>query len=349
MILAERVAFVTGAASGIGAAGARAMAREGGHVVVSDINGDGAEAVAAALRDEGLSAEGLQLDVTDDEALRAAIAGTAERHGRLDILHSHAGIQIEGKLEQVSADDMDASWRLNVRAHFVAAQAALAPMRAQGRGSVIITSSNSGVQYDREMIAYCTTKHAVLAMTRQMAADYARENIRFNVLCPGFINTPFNRGFKVQMGGRERLEEYIRTAIPMGRFGTVDEIADAIVYLASDRSSFMTGHALVVDGGESPRQARGAEEAVEVSGRLASQGGQPGGLSQTCCSCLALLTWPVQSSAGQGKPDSDQRSKTGTAAGLQDGERTPPSSGSRSIWIVSGGCETVGTQQAPQR
>ncbi|MFZ8985108.1 MAG: SDR family NAD(P)-dependent oxidoreductase, partial [Steroidobacteraceae bacterium] len=113
-----------------------------------------------------------------------------------------------------------------------------------------ITSSNSGVQYDREMIAYATTKHAVLAMTRQMAADYAREGIRFNALCPGFIDTPFNLGFEVQMGGREKLEEYIRDVIPMGRFGTVEEIADAIVFLASDRSSFMTGHAFVVDGGE---------------------------------------------------------------------------------------------------
>ena len=250
MQLENKVAFVTGGASGIGAAGARAMAREGATVIVTDRDGAGAEAVAATIRNAGQGAEALALDVTDDDALRAAIAGTAERHGRLDILHSHAGIQIEGKLEQVTAADMDASWALNVRSHFVAAQAALAPMRAQGGGSVIITSSNSGVQYDREMIAYCTTKHAVLAMTRQMAADYAGERIRFNALCPGFIDTPFNRGFEVQMGGRDKLEDYIATAIPMGRFGTVDEIAAAIVYLASDTSAFMTGHALVIDGGE---------------------------------------------------------------------------------------------------
>ncbi len=250
MLLKDKVAFVTGAASGIGAAGARAMARDGARVVVTDRDGASAERVVEAMREEGLEAEAIEIDVTDDAALRAAISGTVERLGRLDILHSHAGIQVEGRLEDVKVEDMDASWALNVRAHFVAAQAALGPMRAQGGGSVIITSSNSGVQYDREMIAYCTTKHAVLAMTRQMAADYAKENIRFNALCPGFIDTPFNKGFEIQMGGRDKLEEYIATAIPMGRFGTVEEIAAGIVYLASDRSSFMTGHALVIDGGE---------------------------------------------------------------------------------------------------
>lgn len=250
MLLEDRVAFVTAAASGIGAAGARALAREGAHVVVTDRDGEAAEAVVEDLLGQGLRAEAGELDVTRDDDLRAAIAETVRRHGRLDILHSHAGLQVEGRLEEVDVSDLDASWALNVRAHFVAAQAALAPMRAQRGGSVIITASNSGVQYDREMIAYCTTKHAVLAMTRQMAADYAGENIRFNALCPGFIDTPFNRGFEIQMGGRDRLEDYIAKAVPMGRFGTVEEIADGIVFLASDRSSFMTGHALVIDGGE---------------------------------------------------------------------------------------------------
>lgn len=251
MQLEDRVAFVTGAASGIGAAGARALAREGAHVVLTDRDGPGAERVAAALRAEGCQAEARALDVTSDADLREAIAETARRHGRLDILHSHVGLQVEGRLEDVDVADMDASWALNVRAHFVAAKAAIVPMRAQRGGSIIITSSNSGVQYDRGMIAYCTTKHAILAMTRQMAADYAGENIRFNSLCPGFVDTPFNRGFEIQMGGRDQLETYIENAIPMGRFGHIEEIADCILFLASDRSSFMTGHALVVDGGES--------------------------------------------------------------------------------------------------
>jgi len=248
--LENKVAFVTGAGSGIGAAGAVAMAREGAHVFVSDRDGAAAAAVVEAISAEGHAATAVTLDVTDDTALVTAISQAAAFKGRIDILHSHAGLQIEGKLEEVEVADMDASWNLNVRAHFVAAKAAIAPMRAQGGGSIIITSSNSGVQYDREMIAYATTKHAILAMTRQMAADYAKENIRFNSLCPGFIDTPFNRGFEIQMGGREKLDEYVRNTIPMGRFGTVEEIADSIVFLASERSSFMTGHALVIDGGE---------------------------------------------------------------------------------------------------
>ncbi|MFO8125772.1 SDR family NAD(P)-dependent oxidoreductase [Yoonia sp.] len=251
MLLENKVAFVTGAGSGIGAAGARAMAREGAHVFVTDRDGVAARTVAEVISSEGFRADTIEVDVTDDEALGRAIASVAQNTGRLDVLHSHAGIQIEGKLEQVTVAEMDASWAVNVRAHFVAAQAAIAPMRAHGGGSIIITSSNSGVQIDREMIAYATTKHAVLAMTRQMAADYGKDNIRFNALCPGFIDTPFNRGFETQMGGRDKLEDYISETIPMRRFGTVDEIADGIVFLASDRSSFMTGHALIIDGGES--------------------------------------------------------------------------------------------------
>ena len=124
-------------------------------------------------------------------------------------------------------------------------------MQSQGRGSIIVTASNSGVQYDREMIAYATTKHAVIAMTKQIAVDYARYNIRCNALCPGFIDTIFNAGFEQQMGSRSALESYIERAIPMARFGTAAEIADGIVFLASDRSAFMTGHALVIDGAES--------------------------------------------------------------------------------------------------
>lgn len=250
-LLAGKVAFVTGAGSGIGRAGALAMAGCGAHVVLTDAEGERASTAAAEIVAAGHRATARCLDVRDDDALAKAVAETVARHGRLDILHSHAGIQIEGSLEAVSPEAMDASWALNVRAHFVACRAVIGQMRRQGGGSVIITASNSGVQYDRGMIAYATTKHAVVAMTRQMAADYAKDNVRFNALCPGFVDTPFNAGFEAQMGGRGALEAYVATKIPMGRWGTTGEIADAVVYLASDMSSYMTGQALVVDGGES--------------------------------------------------------------------------------------------------
>lgn len=249
-LLKGRVAFVTGAGSGIGRAGALAMAAQGATVVVTDLDGARASSVVREITCEGGRAEDLALDTTDDGALAGAIQEAARQHGRLDVLHSHAGIQIPGPLEDVTADQMDASWRLNVRSHFVAAQAAMPIMRTQQSGSIIITSSNSGVQYDRGMIAYATTKHAVVAMARQIAVDYARYNVRCNALCPGFVDTPFNAGFEQQMGGRQALEGYVAEAIPMGRWGTPEEIAQIILFLASDMSSFMTGQALVVDGAE---------------------------------------------------------------------------------------------------
>ncbi len=250
MLLDGRVAFLTGAGSGIGRAGALALAREGAHVIVTDLDGDRAATVAREIAAAGGWAEAMALDAGDDAAVTALIDRVAGR-GRLDILHSHAGIQVPGRLTEVSLDGMDASWRLNVRAHFVAARAAVPHMQRQRKGSIIITASNSGVQYDRGMIAYCTTKHAVVAMTRQIAVDYAADNIRCNALCPGFVDTAFNNGFEQQMGGRAALESYVAGSVPMGRWASVEEIAASIVYLASDQSGFMTGHALVVDGGES--------------------------------------------------------------------------------------------------
>lgn len=249
-MLKGRVALVTAAGSGIGKAGTIAMAREGATVIVTDLEGDFAQQTLAQIVAEGGEGAAFTLDVRDDDACRATVGRIIGDHGRIDILHSHAGIQIAGRLEDVEPDQMDLAWALNVRAHFVLAQAVIAPMRAQGSGSVIVTSSNSGCQYDRGMISYATTKHAAVAMVKQMAVDYARENIRFNALCPGFVDTPFNAGFEVQMGGRASLESYVAGSIPMGRWASVEEIADGIVYLASDRSSFVTGLALVIDGGE---------------------------------------------------------------------------------------------------
>jgi len=250
MILEGQVGIVTAAGSGIGRAGACILAREGATIVVTDLNETAAADTAGLIAAEGGAAEAARLDVLDDEAVARLIDRTAETHGRLDIVHSHAGIQVEGTLEEVRPGGMDDSWRLNVHSHFIIARRAVLHMKRQGGGSIIITSSNSGVLYDREMIAYATSKHAAVAMARQMALDYARFNIRVNALCPGWVDTPFNEPFMRQMGGRAELERYVAQQIPMGRWASVDEIAEGILFLASRRSSFMTGQALVIDGGE---------------------------------------------------------------------------------------------------
>jgi NAD(P)-dependent dehydrogenase (short-subunit alcohol dehydrogenase family) len=250
MILQDRTAIVTGAGSGIGRAAALIIAREGAVVGVADRSADGANATVEQICAAGGRAKALVFDLTDDKALETGFHDFIHTQGRIDILHNHAGVQVEGDVLGVSIKGFDTSWTLNVRAHFLGARIVMPFMKKAGRGAILNTSSSSGVLYDREMIAYTTTKHAVIAMTRQMAGDYGRFGIRVNAICPGWVDTPFNAPFIAQMGGREAIEADIRERVPLGRWASVEEIAEAVLFLVSDRSSYMTGQILVVDGGE---------------------------------------------------------------------------------------------------
>ncbi len=249
-LLSGRVAIVTGAGSGIGLSSAHMLAAHGANVILSDIDLGKVQIATDRMKQIGLNVCAFKSDVRLDKDLERLVDFAVAKFGSIDVLHSHAGVQVEGNLEQVEPDGFDLSWNLNVRSHFMLARLIMPHMRSRGGGSIIVTASNSGVQFDREMIAYATSKHAVVAMVKQIAADYARYNIRVNALCPGWVDTPFNAPFMKQMGGRAELETYIKEKIPMGRWATTEEIAEAVVFLASSRSSFMTGQALVVDGGE---------------------------------------------------------------------------------------------------
>ena len=251
MILDGRIAIVTGAGSGIGRAGSEAVARAGALVVVTDRDVDAARQTVARIVDAGGRAEAHELDVTDDAAIVALIGEVAESHGRIDILHNHAGVQVAGSIGEIDVAGFDLSWAVNVHAQFVACQAVLPIMKRQRRGVILNTSSNSGVFLDRAMTAYITSKAASITMTRQIALDVARYGIRVNALCPGWVDTPFNDPYTKQLGGRKALEHAIANVVPMGRFATAGEIAQVILFMVSDRSSYMTGHALVADGGES--------------------------------------------------------------------------------------------------
>ncbi|MFQ6185994.1 SDR family NAD(P)-dependent oxidoreductase [Sinorhizobium meliloti] len=249
-LLSGKTALVTAAGSGIGRQSASILAANGAFVMVTDRDGALAEEAAQAIRAAGGLAASSAMDVADEAAVAEVFSRLVGERGALNILHNHAGIQIGGALEAIDAGDMRKSYEINVVAQFAACKAALPHMRAQGGGVILNTASNAGVFLDKGMLAYITTKSAVITMTKQIALDYARDGIRVNALCPGWVDTPFNGPYEAQLGGRAALEKVVRDLVPMGRFGRPEEIAEAVLFLCSDRSSFITGHALVVDGGE---------------------------------------------------------------------------------------------------
>lgn len=242
-LLENRIAFVTGGAGGIGAATAIAFAAEGAKVAVADLK-DPTETVDA-IRAAGGDAYSIALDVTDQAAVEAAVDGVVARWGRLDIAFNNAGVSLEDYTtpwESVGLYDKVVA--VNQRGVMLCMAAELRHMVQQGSGSIVNTASVAGM-VGLAGAGYCGSKHAVVGLTRSAAMRYAAEGIRVNCVCPGAISTPMTEA----EGLSDQSRAFMAQMHPMNRMGRAEEIADAVVFLASDKASFITGHPLAVDGG----------------------------------------------------------------------------------------------------
>lgn len=250
MRLVGKRAFITAAGQGIGRASALAFAREGAHVVAADINQEALQ----GLRSEVPVIEVLQLDVTNANAV-VAFAAAHQGDAAFDVLFNCAGVVHAGSVLECSEEDWNFAWQLNVTAMYRLIQGLLPGMLARGGGSIINMSSvASSIKGVSNRFAYCTTKAAVIGMTKAIAADYIGNGVRCNAICPGTVESPsLQQRIAEQAQAQSSTTDAIHAAFvarqPMGRLGNPDEIAALAVYLASDESAFTTGTSQVIDGG----------------------------------------------------------------------------------------------------
>ena len=251
--LDKKIAFVTGAGSGIGESIARLFARQGARVVLADIREDAAQRVASEIQEAGGSTRIQPLDVADESQVKVAVEQVAAVEGRLDILVNNAGISHVGNILETSLEDWERIMRVNVDGVFLCAREGVRQMLAQspGGGVIINMSSVAATIGIERRLPYCASKGAVLALTRSIAIDFATQGIRCNAICPGTVQTPFVDGYLARnfAGHEDEVRQQLHARQPVGRMGQPDEIAYASLYLASDEAAFVTGSALVIDGG----------------------------------------------------------------------------------------------------
>jgi NAD(P)-dependent dehydrogenase (short-subunit alcohol dehydrogenase family) len=246
---AGKVAFVTGAASGIGRATALAFARAGASVVAADVSERGNPETARLIEEQGGRALAVRCDVTKPADVRAALDKTVEAFGRLDFAFNNAGI--EPKKPAPTADYDEEEWHriidIDLRGVFLCMKHEIPLILKQGGGAIVNTSSGAGIIGIKGSPAYTAAKHGVIGLTKAAALDYAAQNLRINAVCPGYIETPMMERFT---GGTAEGRAKVIAEEPAGRMGKPEEIAAAVIWLCSERAAFMIGHAMVMDGGQ---------------------------------------------------------------------------------------------------
>lgn len=240
---------VTGAASGLGRETALLFAQEGARVVVADLNGDGAAAVADEITAAGGEAVAEACDVTSEEQVIGALDRSVAEWGGLDYLVNNAGVQVEKPLVETTNEEFDWLFGVNVRAVFWGCKHAVPRLRGAGGGTIVNTASALSLVSDPFLPVYTASKHATLGLTRSVGVAYAADGIRCNCVCPGDMQTPMIERYWEATGDPERAKQEMASMYPAGKIGQPAEVARAILFLASDESSYVNGSFMQVDGG----------------------------------------------------------------------------------------------------